>query len=130
MLLFALRFFKVQTTTTTTSMVMFDSQNVLRKYENVLDVMREFYDTRLDLYRRRKVTSYFYQRLLANFHVSFFVHEGVPGRPARSGVARARQQSSVHSRENPRRSQSRWVNAVDMTVFVQSGDNFLYFQRI
>ena len=72
MLLFALRFFKVQTTTTTTSMVMFDSQNVLRKYENVLDVMREFYDTRIDLYRRRKVTSYFYQRLLDNFHVSFF----------------------------------------------------------
>ena len=74
MLLFALRFFKVQTTTTTTSMVMFDSQNVLRKYENVLDVMREFYDTRIDLYRRRKVTSLFLSTTIGQFScVVFFL---------------------------------------------------------
>ena len=36
-------------------MVLFDEKNVLRRYDSVMDIMREFYDVRLDLYRARKV---------------------------------------------------------------------------
>ena len=49
------KFFKIQTTITTTSMVLFDDKNVLRRFDSVMDILREFYDARLDLYEARKV---------------------------------------------------------------------------
>jgi len=47
-------FFKLQTTISTTSMVLFDHLGVLRKFEKVEEIMQEFFDLRLDYYGKRK----------------------------------------------------------------------------
>merc|ERR1712050_572994 len=47
-------FFKLQTTMSTTSMVLFDHPGCLKKYENVQEIMKEFYDLRLKMYEKRK----------------------------------------------------------------------------
>merc|ERR1712073_187932 len=47
-------FFKLQTTMSTTSMVLFDHLGCLRKYENVQEIMKEFFDLRLKMYEKRK----------------------------------------------------------------------------
>jgi len=47
-------FFKLQTTMTTSSMVLFDHLGCLRKFENVEQILREFFSVRLDLYEKRK----------------------------------------------------------------------------
>ncbi|UYV70511.1 TOP2B [Cordylochernes scorpioides] len=48
------KFFKLQSTTSTSSMVLFDSKGVLRRYDNPLDILREFYEVRLEFYKKRK----------------------------------------------------------------------------
>ncbi|XP_059098598.1 DNA topoisomerase 2-alpha-like [Tigriopus californicus] len=48
------QFFKLQTTISTSSMVLFDAKGCLRKYEGVLDIMREFFHLRLEFYGKRK----------------------------------------------------------------------------
>ena len=40
------QFFKLQTTFTTSSMVLFDKNGCLKKYEDVREIMREFFDLR------------------------------------------------------------------------------------
>merc|ERR1712002_878807 len=47
-------FFKLQTTMSTTSMVLFDHLGCLRKFENVGEILREFYTLRLEYYAKRK----------------------------------------------------------------------------
>ena len=47
-------FFKLQTTMSTTSMVLFDHLGCLRKYETVEEIMREFFDIRISIYGKRK----------------------------------------------------------------------------
>jgi len=47
-------FFKLQTTMSTTSMVLFDSLGCLKKYETVQEIMKEFFDLRLEMYGKRK----------------------------------------------------------------------------
>jgi len=47
-------FFKLQTTMSTSSMVLFDHLGCLRKYENVMEIMKEFFDLRLTMYGKRK----------------------------------------------------------------------------
>ncbi|XP_066940662.1 DNA topoisomerase 2-alpha isoform X2 [Macrobrachium rosenbergii] len=46
--------FKLQGSLGTTSMVMFDHNGVLRKYDSVEDIMREFFELRLKFYGKRK----------------------------------------------------------------------------
>lgn len=46
--------FKLQTTMSTTSMVLFDHNGCLRKYETVDDILKEFYPLRLEYYVKRK----------------------------------------------------------------------------
>ncbi|KAM4622820.1 DNA topoisomerase 2-alpha [Discoglossus pictus] len=46
--------FKLQTSLTCNSMVLFDHVGCLRKYETVLDILREFYELRLRYYGLRK----------------------------------------------------------------------------
>ncbi|XP_064095039.1 DNA topoisomerase 2-alpha-like isoform X2 [Macrobrachium nipponense] len=46
--------FKLQGSLGTTSMVMFDHNGVLRRYDTVEDIMREFFELRLKFYRMRK----------------------------------------------------------------------------
>merc|ERR1719210_1277670 len=48
------QFFKLQTTMTANSMVLFDQNGCLRRYEDVLEILREFYDLRLTFYDKRK----------------------------------------------------------------------------
>ena len=36
-------------------MMLYDAKNVLRRYDSVIDIMREFYDIRLHMYGARKV---------------------------------------------------------------------------
>merc|ERR1712142_421826 len=47
-------FFKLQTTMSTTSMVLFDHLGCLRRFENVGEILREFYVLRLEYYTKRK----------------------------------------------------------------------------
>ena len=47
-------FFKLQTTMSTTSMVLFDHMGCLRTYETVQDILVEFYNLRLEYYGKRK----------------------------------------------------------------------------
>ncbi|KAK7026445.1 DNA topoisomerase 2-beta, partial [Halocaridina rubra] len=46
--------FKLQTSLATSSMVLFDHNGVLRRYETVEDILREFFDIRLKFYFKRK----------------------------------------------------------------------------
>lgn len=48
------KFFKLQTTFSTNSMVLFDHNGCIRKYEKVDQILREFFDLRVDFYKRRK----------------------------------------------------------------------------
>jgi len=48
------QFFKLQTTIATSSMVLFDANGCLRKYNSPLEIMQEFYDLRLKYYAKRK----------------------------------------------------------------------------
>ena len=48
------KYFKLQTTFTTNSMVLFDSKGCLRRYESPEEILKEFYDVRLDYYDKRK----------------------------------------------------------------------------
>jgi len=47
-------YFKLQTTISTTSMVLFDHNGCLRKFENVEEIVREFFDLRMEYYAKRK----------------------------------------------------------------------------
>merc|ERR1712198_352449 len=47
-------FFKLQTTMSITSMVLFDHLGCLRKFESVEEILREFFDLRLVYYDKRK----------------------------------------------------------------------------
>ena len=46
--------FKLQTSMSISSMVLFDKNGVIRRYESPLDILREFFPLRLDFYVRRK----------------------------------------------------------------------------
>merc|ERR1711971_1500062 len=48
------QFFKLQTTMSTTSMVLFDHLGCLKKYETVEDILEEFFELRLKYYGKRK----------------------------------------------------------------------------
>jgi DNA topoisomerase-2 len=45
---------KLYTTESTSNMHLFDSQDQLKKYGNVRDIVRDYYATRLSLYKKRK----------------------------------------------------------------------------
>ncbi|XP_029170014.1 DNA topoisomerase 2 isoform X2 [Nylanderia fulva] len=46
--------FKIQTTTTITSMCAFDENHCLNKYDNVIQIFKGFYKVRLEMYHKRK----------------------------------------------------------------------------
>ena len=46
--------FKLQSTMSTTSMVLFDHLGCLKKYETVEEILREFFDLRMKMYDKRK----------------------------------------------------------------------------
>eukprot|EP00731_Ephydatia_muelleri_P019883 Em0012g708a len=46
--------FKLESSFTTSNMVLFDHNGCLKRYASVVDILQEFYDVRLDLYRKRK----------------------------------------------------------------------------
>ena len=47
-------FFKLQTTISTSNMYLFDHMGCIKKYENVVDILKEFFDLRLVMYDKRK----------------------------------------------------------------------------
>ena len=47
-------FFKLQSTMSTSSMVLFDHLGCLKKYEDVTEILREFFTLRLEFYGKRK----------------------------------------------------------------------------
>ena len=47
-------FFKLQTTLSTGSMVLFDKNGCLKRYEDACEILKEFYDLRLNFYDKRK----------------------------------------------------------------------------
>lgn len=48
------KFFKLQKTMSLNSMVLFDHNGCLRRYDSVNDILKEFYDVRSRLYQKRK----------------------------------------------------------------------------
>ncbi|XP_053982250.1 DNA topoisomerase 2 isoform X2 [Hylaeus volcanicus] len=46
--------FKLQTTTAITSMCAFDANQCLQKYDNVVNILKDFYTVRLQMYHKRK----------------------------------------------------------------------------
>ena len=48
------RLFKLQSTMTTTSMVLFDANGCLKRYDSIEEILREFYVIRLKFYDKRK----------------------------------------------------------------------------
>ncbi|XP_022251044.1 DNA topoisomerase 2-alpha-like [Limulus polyphemus] len=48
------KIFKLQSTITTTSMVLFDHKGVLKRYDSPEEILKEFFNVRLDFYNRRK----------------------------------------------------------------------------
>ncbi|KAJ8877834.1 hypothetical protein PR048_022293, partial [Dryococelus australis] len=48
------KFFKLQATVSTTSMCVFDENVVMRKFEHVEEILKEFYALRLTFYEKRK----------------------------------------------------------------------------
>ena len=49
-----IRVFKLSTSIPTSNMVLFDSKNKIKKYNNIEEIINEFYDVRLDFYKQRK----------------------------------------------------------------------------
>lgn len=48
------KFFKLSSTLAISNMVLFDTNGFLRKYTNVNDILRDFFEVRMDLYVKRK----------------------------------------------------------------------------
>ena len=46
--------FKLESSLSTSNLVLFDHNGCLKKYPGVTEILREFYDVRLDIYRKRK----------------------------------------------------------------------------
>ena len=46
--------FKLQSPMSVNSMVLFDSNGCIKRYSNVEEILKEFYEVRVDFYRRRK----------------------------------------------------------------------------
>lgn len=46
--------FKIQNTISTTSMVLFDAQGCLRRFDTVEEILKEFFTVRMERYRIRK----------------------------------------------------------------------------
>ncbi|XP_041374338.1 DNA topoisomerase 2-alpha-like isoform X2 [Gigantopelta aegis] len=46
--------FKLQTTISTNSMVLFDHNGCIRRFQAVEEILKEFYEVRLDMYKKRK----------------------------------------------------------------------------
>ena len=49
-----IKLFKLTSNLPTTNMVLFDSKNKIKKYNNIEEIINEFYDVRLDFYNQRK----------------------------------------------------------------------------
>ena len=49
-----IKIFKLSTTIPTSNMVLFDSKNKIKKYNNIEEIINEFYDVRLDFYKQRR----------------------------------------------------------------------------
>lgn len=47
-------YFKLQCPASTTNMVLFDSRNKIKRYENTAEILEEFYVVRLSFYTLRK----------------------------------------------------------------------------
>ncbi|CAM9786106.1 unnamed protein product [Sphacelaria rigidula] len=50
------KFFKLESSVSTTNMVLFDQDGQLTKYDNPQHIMEEFYTLRTDFYNRRKAS--------------------------------------------------------------------------
>ncbi len=48
------KFFKLESSLTTSNMVLFDAQGRIRKYDTVQEILSEFYTLRMDMYQTRK----------------------------------------------------------------------------
>lgn len=48
------KFFKIDTTLSTTNMVLFDAENRIKKYNTVHEIVQDFYAIRIRLYQKRK----------------------------------------------------------------------------
>jgi DNA topoisomerase-2 len=61
-----LKAFKMNANINTTNIVCFDKEGKIRKYESPEEILREFYDLRLEYYIKRKVQWYSKSRRISN----------------------------------------------------------------
>lgn len=61
------KFFKLSTTLNTSNMVLFDPEGKIKKYNNVSEIMEEFYKVRLDYYEKRK--QFLIAKLLRDYEI-------------------------------------------------------------
>jgi DNA topoisomerase-2 len=50
-----IKMFKLENTVSTTNMMLFNGEGKMRKYSNIQEILREFYQFRLEYYKKRKV---------------------------------------------------------------------------
>ena len=46
--------FKLESSLNTSNLVLFDRDGCLKKYSNVMEILKEFFEVRLEIYRKRK----------------------------------------------------------------------------
>ena len=57
------KYFKLSTTLSISNIYLFNYKGIITKYDNVLDIIEEFYEYRLEMYVKRKK---YYIRILEN----------------------------------------------------------------
>ena len=59
--------FKLNKTIATSNLVAFDHRGQIKKYENVEDILEEFYAYRMAMYTKRKVCQFYSSLTMADF---------------------------------------------------------------
>ncbi|XP_055328560.1 DNA topoisomerase 2-alpha-like [Paramacrobiotus metropolitanus] len=82
--------FKLQQTISMSSMVLFDSNGVIRKYDNVNDILREFFEVRMAFYGKRKdyLVAHLSAEALSLENKARFIDEKIKGKITIENVKR------------------------------------------
>lgn len=63
--------FKITSTINTTNIVCFDKNGKIKRYDGPEEILREFYDLRLEFYAKRKVRCIAYARITSCINIGF-----------------------------------------------------------
>lgn len=93
--------FKISTTISTSNLVCFDKEGRIKKYDNVNDILKDFFEERLKYYQARKVRMSFstllFMQPTLSFPLSPLLFKGILVGSAYHGMGKARQQGQIYS---------------------------------